>query len=63
MSRITLTLSEKEKLALRTLAQKEFRDPRQQAAMMIRKELERRGLLKDTDPPKQVEGGEQKITA
>jgi hypothetical protein len=31
--------------------------------MMIRKELERRGLLKDTDPPKQVEGGEQKITA
>ena len=45
MSRITLTLNPLEKKALIVLAEKEFRDPRAQAALIIRQELERRGLL------------------
>jgi hypothetical protein len=31
--------------ALRTLAEREYRDPRAQAALIIRQELQRRGLL------------------
>lgn len=45
MTRITITLNEQEKSALRALSEIEFRDPRQQAALIIRQELERRGLL------------------
>lgn len=45
MTRITISLKELERTALRALAEKEFRDPRQQAALIIRQELERRGLL------------------
>ena len=32
-------------MALRVLSETEFREPRQQAALIIRQELERRGLL------------------
>ncbi len=45
MTRITITLSDEEKTALRCLSEKEFRDPRMQAALIIRKELERQGLV------------------
>ena len=45
MTQITISLKDQEKMALRVLADKEFRDPRQQAALIIRKELQRRGLL------------------
>ena len=45
MTRITISLRDPEKMALRVLAETEFRDPRQQAALIIRQELERRGLL------------------
>ncbi len=45
MTRITISLRDPEKIALRELAETEFRDPRQQAALIIRQELERRGLL------------------
>lgn len=45
MSRITLTLDPIEKKALSVLAEREFRDPRAQAALIIRQELERHGLL------------------
>lgn len=45
MARITLTLNQNEKDALRILAEREFRDPRAQAALIIRNELERCGLL------------------
>jgi hypothetical protein len=45
MTRITLSLSEKEKVGLCALAKKEYRDPRQQAAVIIRRELERCGFL------------------
>ena len=45
MARITLTLSDSEFLALRGLAEKEIRHPRDQAALLIRHELERLGML------------------
>lgn len=45
MTRITITLDEKEKSALHALSKSELREPRQQAALIIRQELERRGLL------------------
>lgn len=45
VSRLTITLQEDEKVALGRLSEKEKRDPRDQAALLIRNELERRGLL------------------
>lgn len=44
-SRLTVILTKQQKEALRILAAGEFRDYRQQAAIIIRDELERRGLL------------------
>ncbi len=43
--RITVTLAAEERDALRVLAQHERRDARRQAAVIIRRELERLGLL------------------
>ena len=51
MNRITLTLNDEERTALIILAEKEFRDPRAQAALIIHKELERQGLIVITNPP------------
>jgi hypothetical protein len=48
MTRITITLSDEEKAALRSLSEKEFREPRMQAALIIRKELERQRLVEST---------------
>lgn len=45
MTRITITLLDCERDALRILAEREFRDMRSQAALIIRQELERRGLI------------------
>ncbi len=45
MTRITLTLTPEEKAALIVLANQERRDPRYQAAIEIRRALERAGLL------------------
>lgn len=45
MTRITVSLTEGEREALRVLAFKERRDSRAQAALIIRAELEKRGLL------------------
>ena len=45
LRRITVTLATDERDALRALAFQERRDTRQQAALIIRRELERRGLL------------------
>jgi hypothetical protein len=45
LTRITISLNNLENAALRRLAQYEFRDPRAQAVLIIRQELERRGLL------------------
>lgn len=50
MLRITITLNEQEKKALLVLAEKEFRDPRAQAALIIRMELQRQGLIETANP-------------
>ena len=43
--RLIITLEENEKKALYKLAELEYRDIHDQAALIIRQELERRGLL------------------
>ncbi|MCL4490115.1 MAG: hypothetical protein M1570_18585 [Chloroflexi bacterium] len=45
MARLTVPLDAEENKALWRLATAEKRDPRAQAALIIRQELERRGLL------------------
>lgn len=45
MARVTITLEQDERSALVALANQERRDPRQQAALILRRELERLGLL------------------
>ena len=45
MTRISIDLQEDERKALITIANDEKRHPRQQAVVIIRRELERRGLL------------------
>ncbi len=45
MSRVMIPLEDDEREALLNLAQCEKRDPRQQAALLVRESLERRGLL------------------
>lgn len=42
--------------ALQDLAQNERRDPREQAAFLIEKELERRGLLPAAEPKSELAG-------
>ncbi len=49
MTRITITLDDREKVGLQLLAEKEFRDPRSQAAFIIHRELERNGLITVSD--------------
>lgn len=48
MKGIYAQLDRDEKSALITLASKEKRDPRQQAALLIRQQLENMGLLQPT---------------
>ena len=47
--RIVVTLEKEERQALSTLAEREYRNPRAQAALIIRRELERCGLLQCDD--------------
>ena len=54
MTRITISLKQNEKEALRLLAERELRDPRAQAALIIRLELERRGLLSTMNKSKEI---------
>ena len=49
MPRVTLTLLQEERDALIRLALSELRTPRDQARMIVRQELARRGLLSFTD--------------
>jgi hypothetical protein len=53
MARVTITLRQDERQALIDLAQQERRDPRQQAAIIIQRELERMGYLQ-SPPTKRV---------
>ncbi len=45
LTRVIIIFPEKEYQALLALSEKEFRDPRQQAALIIRRELEKQGLM------------------
>ena len=54
MARIFITLKPQERDALRTLAEREFRDPRAQAALIIREALEKRGLLPAEPAPAEL---------
>ncbi len=46
LNRIPILLDERTAAGLIALAKQEYRDPRAQAALIIRQELERRGFLK-----------------
>jgi hypothetical protein len=64
--RVTLLLDEDERNALRRLAEREFRDPRDQAALIVRQVLEARGLLPHPQSPaeeKQYEAASEPIPA
>ena len=50
-SRMVIILSESERLALIELARQEMRYPREQVRLILRRELEARGLLKSIKPP------------
>ena len=50
-SRITIVFAQSERAALDELARREYRDVRQQAAVIIRREPQRRGLLPADDTP------------
>ena len=54
MARIVIYLRDQEASALQMLAQLEYRTPKAQAALIIRKELERLGLA-PAEPNKEVE--------
>jgi len=53
MKRTTVMLHTEEHEALLLLAEQERRDPRSQAAVLIRRELERSGLLSPANAPTQ----------
>ena len=50
MNRLMVPLLQDERQALLALADRERRDPRQQAAILIRQELERLGLVPSPQP-------------
>ena len=50
MARVIINLREQERSALHVLAQREYRTPKDLAALIIRKELERQGILEPPAP-------------
>ena len=59
MARVILYLREQELSALQVLAQREYRAPKAQAALIIRKELERLGMI----TPQKTEESEHEVPA
>jgi hypothetical protein len=61
MIKFQVRIEEKEFRALRSLAESEFRDHRQQAGLLIREALEHRGLLpkQQKDAPEEAREGEK----
>jgi len=51
LQRMTIYISEPEKAALKVIADEELRDIRTQARLLVRKDLERRGLLPSSEKP------------
>ena len=66
MTRLTITLRDAEKRALFDLAQRELRNPRDQAVILIRNQLEAVGMIRprpqeaatDSGQRQQLQGGE-----
>lgn len=58
MGRFMVTLYDEERRALWELARRERRDPREQAALSIRRDLEQRGLLPDRTRADREHSGE-----
>ncbi len=56
MARVVIYLPNQERNALYQLAQREYRVPHAQAALIIRKELERLGMLSTDSQPKKLAG-------
>ncbi len=59
MAKVIVYLRDQEQSALHQLAIKEYRAPKAQAALIIRKELERLGLLPMESENREVQHGEQ----
>ncbi len=57
--RFTISLDEPIVAGLVVLAKQQYRDPRVQAAVIIREELQRRGLLQSEAPTTQAHEGDQ----
>ena len=57
MAKIIVYLGEQERTALQQLAQREMRVPRAQAALIIRQELVRQGMLPLQNSPQGQEQG------
>lgn len=59
MAKVIVYLREQDNDALHRLAQKEYRQPKAQAALIIRRELERLGMLdtaSNTEQPREENG-------
>ena len=54
MAKIIVYLREQDRAALDRLAEKEYRQPKAQAALIIRRELERLGILEVTPESERV---------
>ena len=54
MAKIIVYLREQDRAALDRLAEKEYRQPKAQAALIIRRELERLGILEVTPEPSRL---------
>ena len=61
-SRVTVHLNPREINALLELAQREYREPRAQAAILIREALEQRGLLSPDEPRISGKDHQSKVT-
>ncbi len=61
MGRITIVLQECEKIALQALALEECRELNQQALLIIRQELQRRGLLEQPNIGEMCQGGGENV--
>ena len=63
MAKVIIYLKDCELAALNSLAQREYRALKAQAALIIRNELERLGLIPREHPTHQTEDPEQSITS
>ena len=58
LTRMTVYMTPQERDAISTIARDEYRDIRQQAAILIRDELTRRGMLSQEQPTEPATSGD-----